>query len=140
MADLLKATGKIVYDPYRGDMKSSTPWWCIVELDTEITRYYRWWLRREKHIILQQPSWDAHITVIRGERECAKHPALWKKYHGKRVNFTYEHGILHSAKDKDQPGHFWWITANCPELDELRKELGLRTGYQYHITIGRTYY
>jgi hypothetical protein len=134
-------TGRIVYDPHRGTMKQGTNWWCVIEIDREITRYYRWWLQKEKHILLQQPAWDAHISVVRGERSVQKNLAQWKKRHGQRVEFKYEHGDIQVSKDKDAPGWFHWIRVDCPAVDEIREELGLIASWKYHhATIGRTYY
>lgn len=136
-----EGVGTVVYDPHRGTMRNNTNWWCVINVDREITRYYRWWLQKEKHIILQQPAWDAHISVIRGERSVARNQHLWKKYHGKRVPFRYEHGDIQISKDKDAPGHFYWIRVDCPAVDEIREELGLIASWKYHhVTIGRTYY
>lgn len=135
-----QGSGIIKYDPHRGDMKGRINWWCVVDVDREITRYYRWWLQKEKHIILQQPSWDAHITIIRGEIACAKHPALWKKYQNHKVDFLYEHGNIRCEKDKKIGGHYYWIDVECPLLSKIRAELGLPVGWKFHITIGRTYY
>lgn len=138
MVDFHRGSGRIVYDPFRAGKKE--PYWCVVEVDTEITRYYRWWLQKEKHIILQKPAWDAHISVVRGERRAAKKQELWKKYHGRKVDFLYEHGKVRCAHDKDQPGLFYWIDVECPLLNTMRTELDLPTGMRFHITIGRTYY
>ncbi len=133
--------GRIIYDPHRGTMKANTNWWCVIDVDKEITRYYRWWLRYEKHIILQQPAWDAHISVVRGERAVQKNAAVWKKHHGRKVKFRYEHGDIQISKDKDAPGYFHWIRVDCPVVDEIREELGLIASWKYHhLTIGRTYY
>jgi hypothetical protein len=38
-------TGLIVYDPNRGTMKTRITNWCVLQVDKEITRYYRWWAR-----------------------------------------------------------------------------------------------
>lgn len=135
-----RGTGRIVYDPNRPGMKSVQPWWCIVEVDREITRYYRWWLQKEQGIILQQPAWDAHISVVRGEVACSRVPHLWKKHHHDRVSFEYDHGLIRKVADKDQPGWFYWIDVDCPQLSKLRADLGLPVGWRFHITIGRTYY
>lgn len=140
MTNYHQGSGIIRYDPYRAEMKRRTQWWCIVEVDREITRYYRWWLKREKHIHLEQPSWDAHISVIRGETACKEHPELWKKYNGQRVDFLYEHGNYRCHPDKTLGGHFYWVDVECPQLDRIRKEMGLPRGWRFHITVGRTYY
>lgn len=139
MVNYHHGSGRIVYDPYRGEMKTA-PFWCVVDVDKEITRYYRWWLQKEKHILLQKPAWDAHISIVRGEQACSKHPQLWRKFHGQTVDFLYEHGNIRVGKDKDQPGQFYWIDVECPKLSLIRAELGLPKGWRFHITIGRTYY
>lgn len=139
MVDFHHGTGIIKYDPYRAEMRNRTTWWCIVNVDREITRYYRWWLQKEKHIILQQPSWDAHVSVIRGEAACSKRKELWKKYDGHKVDFFYEHGTFRSHPDP-AGGRFYWINVECPQLAHIRKEMGLPVGWHFHITVGRTYY
>lgn len=144
-----RSTGTIVYDPRRGDMKRRTKWWCVLLVDREITRYYRWWIGRHlwgrtaiKEDWLCQPSWDAHISVVRGETPRQKFRHLWKKYDKEKVEFKYSHeprfvgnrGVRHS---KD--GDFWLVDVSCPRIDEIREELGLKTFYRYHLTVGRTY-
>lgn len=141
MEQVHRGTGRIVYDPHRGTMKRDTNNWCVIEVDREITRYNRWWLQKEKHIILQQPAWDAHISVVRGERIRPQYRDFWKKRHGQRVEFTYEHGDIQVSKDNDAPGYFHWIRVDCPAVDEIREELGLIASWKYHhMTVGRTYY
>jgi hypothetical protein len=139
VSHLLPGSGKIVYDPHRGDMKNRTQGWCIVEVDREITRYYRWWLQYEKHIHLKQPAWDAHISVVRGEKLRPEFQHLWKKYQGKHVNFTYDHSYIRCEPDPKQGGFFYWIDVDCPELSAMREEMGLPVGWRFHITVGRTY-
>lgn len=140
-------TGTIVYDPYRGGMKTRTNWWCVLNIDTEITRYYRWWLEYERHIHLQPPSWDAHCSIVRGERPARQFESVWKKYHDNKIEFQYEHGnVMSDVSHRTDPGAivntggvYYFIRVECPQLDHIRSELGLRTGYSYHLTIGRTY-
>jgi hypothetical protein len=142
--DFHQGSGTIVYDPYRGAMKKRTNGWCVVEVDKEITRYLRWWMRYEKHIYLQPPSWDAHISIVRGERLDPSVQQLWKKYHRQGVNFVYEHinnyrtarsGFGESADN----GVYYWVDVECPLMDSIRRELGLRQGWKFHLTFGRTY-
>jgi len=138
-------SGLIVYDPYRGEMKRRTKQWCVIEVDKEITRYYRWWLQFEKHIRLQPPSWDAHISIVRGEFLQPDKRHLWKKYQRKEIDFLYQHGDIqcHQVQEKQHgktiSGLFYSIGVECPALDDMRSELGLCTGFKYHLTIGRTY-
>ncbi|MGZ8924510.1 MAG: hypothetical protein ACXW2E_01375 [Nitrososphaeraceae archaeon] len=147
MKDYHKGHGFLQYDPYRGEMKHRTNWWCVINVDREITRYYRWWLSFEKHIHLQQPAWDAHISCVRGERPSPEYLDLWKKYQGERVEFLYKFNNIRvdrsqrtDERAKDAVGGlYYFIDILCPRLDEIRAELGLRTGFNYHLTVGRTY-
>lgn len=147
MKDIVKGTGFIQYDPPRPGMQHRTNWWCVINLNKEITRYYRWWLSYQKHIHLQPPSWDAHISIVRGEKPRPEFIEVWKKYQGKKVEFTYHHGLIRvdkshrtDARAKNAVGgEYHFIDVECPQLDEIRNELGLITGFNYHFTVGRTY-
>lgn len=134
-----KSTGKIVYDPWRGGMKTRTDWWCVVEVDKEITRYYRWWIDKEvinplefKNKGLQIPSWDAHVSIIRGERPYGDLVHLWKKYHGRVVEFEYEHFPETGTKET-----FWQVEVRSEFLTNIRKEFGFPTNYPFHMTVGK---
>lgn len=143
----IKGYGYLQYDPFRGEMKHRTNWWCVLTLDKEITRYYRWWMSFQYHIHLQQPSWDAHISVVRGEKPRPEFVQHWKKYQGEKIEFEYQHGIIHHDKSQrtddraanNVGGLYYFMNVRCPRLEEIRAELGLRTGFNYHVTIGRTY-
>lgn len=127
--------GRIVYDPPRPGMKRNTERWAIVSVDREITRYYRWWVQKTYFIELCQPSWDAHISIVRGERISPKYQELWRRLHGKEIEFQY--GCV--PKQVEGKPHFWYVSAEAPEINQIRAELGLRSDFAYHLTIGRTY-
>ena len=122
-----KGTGIIKYDPYRHGMKRKTEWWSIVQVDKEITRYYRWWVKNQYWIDLCQPSWDAHISIIRGERPTDRVKHLWKKYHNKQIH-------------PNQPSYYWFVEVKSPFLTMIRDEMNLPSNWNFHITIGRTWY
>jgi hypothetical protein len=139
-----KGSGVIVYDPFRGPMKRRTENWCVIDLDREITRYYRWWIKYEKHILLQRPSWDAHISIVRGEKIKPEVQHLWKKYHQQRVEFFYRHvgdyQIVRSGlTDSPDDGNYFIVEVQCDIIDKIRNELQLKTGWFHHLTFGRTY-
>ena len=142
--DLLKTIGTVDYDPHRANMKRNTNNWVVINCDREITRYYRWWLEKELHIRLNQPSWDAHISVVRGERISQDvYDDMWKRQQGRKVNIEYEHGQIYKAEDLKNGGWFYWLRARCAAISEVRDELGLPVKYPNmagHITIGRSYY
>lgn len=137
-------TGKIVYDPKRSPtVRKGEKWWCVVNVDREITRYYRWWIEKELHVKgLCQPSWNAHISVIRGEKPKPEVMHLWKKYQGQVVEFQYKHLPRQSGDTTnwDRPGHYWFVEVDCPFLLDIRKELLLPCKWNLHLTVGRTWY
>lgn len=130
-----KGRGKIVYDPFRAGMKRRTDWWAVIDIDKDITRYYRWWLERRHHLRLDAPAWDAHISVIRGEKPRPDLMHLWKKHHGRVVEFTYGPNMYQAPAADGK--HFWIIDVDCPTVAEIRKEMGRPYDWAPHITIGR---
>lgn len=150
---MIRGTGIIEYDPPRPGMKNRVHGWCVAHVDREITRYFRWWVN--KHILnpldisvqgsqrkypfvpLHAPSWDAHISIIRGERHrfTPEQDALWRKYHGKRMEFYYSLDVHQSPRQAD----FWIVDVVAPQMLNIRKELGLPSNWPLHLTIGRTY-
>lgn len=144
MTDWIKGTGKIVYDPYRGPMKNKIKWWCVIEIDKEITRYYRWWIQRRYHVKgLHPPAWDAHISIIRGETPAPELQQLWKKYHGQTVDFEYQHNphiAPKRAHREDGEGRFWLVDVKCQLGTNIRDEFQFKSDWLFHITVGRTYF
>lgn len=136
-------TGKIVYDPYRGNLKKKPHWWCVVEVDKEITRLFRWWIEKELHVKgLCQPSWDAHISVIRGEKPPQHLMHLWKKYDGQEVTFKYAQNPRQTGDTTggDRPGWYWFVEVEAPFLIDIRKEFGYPHDWKLHLTVGRTWF
>ncbi len=141
--DTLTGYGKIIYDPNRGAMKRKTRWWAVAYVDREITRYYRWWLSRELHLKrLFAGSWDAHVSIVRGEEPHDSLKGLWRRLHGEIVEFEYS-PVVRQAGDTTgetgEKGHFWFVDVWCPEFLEIRDELGLQTHYKFHLTVGKVY-
>ena len=156
-----KSSGVLRYDPNRFDMKTKTKWWAVLEVDREITRYYRSWINREllnplgidhtgmsktmkqRYPIkkLEAPSWDAHVSVIRGEKPRNDLMHLWKKYDGIRFDFCYKHEPRYSGDTtgNDRPDNFWFVEVYAPKLMNIRSELKRPTNWKLHLTVGRTY-
>lgn len=138
---MLTSSGKVIYDPKRNGMKRRTEWWCVMDVDREITRYLRWWAKKELWIDMCEPSWNAHISIIRGEKPKPRLMHLWKKYQNEKFNFEFDLNLRHSGDttDGDRPGHFWFVNVECPELIDIRKELELPYNWKLHLTFGRQY-
>jgi hypothetical protein len=155
--EMIRGTGRICYDPHRPDMARGTKWWCVATVDREITRYLRWFLNREllnplqieqtgslakyPYVNLCQPAFDAHISIIRGRGDFfGGDPKpwqlkLWKKYQGKEMEFFYDTNVTMSKRQPD----FWTMKVDAPQMLEIRKEMGLKSDWKLHITVGRTY-
>lgn len=117
-------------------------WWCVVNVSPEITRYYRWLTCKTiPGLRLYAPSWDAHVTVIRGERPPASKMHLWKAYQGKRVEMwmNCEVQFNRSKATDEKSGTFYFIEVESNDLTNIRAEFGFPTNWKHHLTIGRTW-
>ena len=142
----IKGTGKIIYDPYRPGLKKNKDFWCVVDVDPEITRYYRYWV--DKHISnplgfekkgLIKPAWDAHISVIRGETPPEDKMHFWKKYHGKLTQFEYSPCVKKTKESNrfNQQEDFWFVEVRSSMLKKIRDDFGFKSDWLFHITIGK---
>ena len=130
--------GKIAYDPERGRLKKKPDWWAVVNLDPEISRYYRYQVKRDLGVDLHKPSWGTHVSIIRGEKPYPDKMHLWKKYHGIEVNIKYHHVVRYSGDTShDRPELYWFVNVESPCLIDIRKELNLPCNFGLHMTIGR---
>ena len=126
----VKCTGKIVYDPDRTGLKRRNgPGWAVAELGNGITFYYKWLLERWG-IDIDVPAWQTHVTICDGSKIDAElYKKFWKKYDGQVVEFEYDINVYQFAR-------FYALRVRCPKFDEMRKELGLKPNYPFHITVG----
>lgn len=145
---MFKITGTLQYDPPRDGLKNQpgrkqrTDWWAVVHIPRDITRYYRWLTAKNiPGLKLYAPAWDAHVSVIRGERPSQNKINLWKKYEGERIDMWYDTDIQCS----DIKGHgvtsgkFWFVEVVSPRLAEIRQEFGFPTNWKFHLTFARTW-
>lgn len=137
MKEYIEIEGVIRYDPPRVGMKKNTDFWCILELPHELVKYYQYFVKTDLHIPLADPSWGAHVSIVRGETP--PKPELWKKYDGKRVKIRY-YPYIHVKKDPKKAGLYCFIDFEVPFFRKIRAELGLQSKYTFHFTIGRTHY
>lgn len=129
-----ESTGTIVYDPYRKGKEE--PWSAVVEVNSELTDYYRRLFLQEFNIQLLAANWKPHISLFRGMMEYRPEmKKFWKERNGEKVKFVYTHEL------------FWndshvWINTYFPEFFELREKMGLAKTHLDnetwgHITIGK---
>ena len=142
-----QSKGKVVYDPPRPGLKKKPHKWCILQVDREITRFFRWQVDKEMNPAgfesakLCQPSWDAHVSIVRGELDLrwAKHPERWKEHDGKWVDFYFNYFVRQTDPKKGETDDYWFVDVICDFGTQIREELGLRTDFKFHLTIGRTW-
>ena len=117
-----ESTGKL---KYKGN-------WLTLDCNNGIPRYYAWWINKVLGVKVTTPLHGAHITVVAGKYEDKTSHENWGKHQGKKIKFTYqESSVLYND-------HYWWLRVLCPELVEVRRELGLSDTphHPYHLTIG----
>jgi hypothetical protein len=68
--------------------------------------------------------------MVRGENPSDKGKKLWNSLIGKRLEFSY-------TPDLQTNGKHWWLLVECPQIYEIRKELGLnpKPRHPLHMTI-----
>lgn len=133
---MFELTGQLLYSPERKGLKRSDQSHNLV-LDfpqDEMSDYYQWLLEKQygQCLRLQKPMFNLHVTVVRPQEVDLNHP-LWKKYEGNQLTVKYDHEGLERHWD------FWSLNVYSNELNDIRRELGLRTDFRLHITIGRQY-
>ena len=133
--EVIKSKGIIIFDPIPKTGKVEKlfkPFWAIITTNDDVDKYYRWFLEKEKGLILQAPAWGPHITILDGE---PINEDLWEKvkneYHNKEIEFEHEIFIKTNSKH-------WWLKVYCPEILNLRKRLNLQTNLKWslHLTLG----
>ena len=129
----LVTSARLFYDPKHQRTKFK-PWYCIARVDTGLVRYYQWWIWHLYRVKLTDSAWKPHCTVTRGENPRGR-KMLWKKYDRFPVD-------LHYSPEVWTNGKHWWLPVASPELEKIRKELGLRPRpyVPFHITIGHQVY
>lgn len=131
----MRSRGTLRYSPKRlGEADKASPnWWLILDCDEGIGKYYRFLYHLSRHRVesLLKPAWASHVTVIRDEEPPDELKPLWEKYAGAVVEFDYD-GHVHDN------GNYFWIDVDCPQLLDIRVELGLPREplYPLHLSIG----
>lgn len=104
--------------------------WMVAWLDPEIIKYYRALLPKAWYV--QSPQYSTHISIV---RDFEKPNSLWGKHQGKKVIVKYDLPVYFD-------GPYYWLDAYCPEIENIRIELGLQPFLGdfkcQHITVGNT--
>ena len=121
-----KAKGKLIYYP---------SWWLVLYTDNEICKYYRSLMFLEfKHLKINAPKHEAHISIIYGDREEPLNKHFWGKYKDEEIDISYDPFII-------QDREYFYMRVYCTRIEDIRVELGLPPNHEdtpWHITIGNT--
>lgn len=114
---------------------STEPYRLIVEVDEEISRYYRSLV--PKHFKIKKPLYPAHISLLRNQTP--PNMDVWTRYAGQTVSFQYESFVYYDDL-------YFWLNVYSHELETVRSELGLPPWgdvslspdfqHRFHLTIG----
>jgi hypothetical protein len=125
------STGIINYSPLRNSSKFSMERICVVDVDEELSAYYRkMWTLKNPHIPILKPSWSSHISIMRGSRILDKEKP-WGYKEGLSTEFYYSPYLEFNEK------HLW-INVLCPVFFELRAYYNVPIRFNHgHITIAK---
>lgn len=123
---MIASNGKLQYGP---GLRA------VVWVDPAIAKLYLKLI--PKYYYPQPQMYPAHITVVRLNLEVIKNMAVWNKYEGESVPFSYDNKI-------NFDGTYFYLNVQSERIGEIREELGLpRFRFSdlgadkqcYHITI-----
>lgn len=140
MKNCVKLIGKLVVNPEsrREAKKRGGEDWAIVPVPTGLADFYRTmlldrylhpkWLKESRKV--HGTFWKPHITVLDNRVKLNNNQKnILKRYHNTKIEYEYDVSPYKHWK-------FWALRVYSPQLDEIRKEMGL-SPYTFHITIAR---
>lgn len=156
MSNIIKLTGKILFDPEDVTSKhanqSSWKKVAMVLFEGDVCEYYAWFIKKRFNLTLHKPVRGSHITFINDSmRDLTKNGMLedshvlesWEKvkerWDGKQIE-VYLNLIPGTDSLENEDCHWWLIVPHDKrqELQSIRDELGLgRPFFGLHMTIGR---
>lgn len=132
-----KCNGKFIFSPDRPGLKKSHRAFdnaIILKVDNGITEYYSWWLNRKLNLQLSKPAWGTHITVV-SDKDRVKDEKTFEQLknslNGKIISVPYDVVVR-------KQWQFWVLEVKpTKEMIDIRRQLGLKENYPFHITVGR---
>ena len=132
---LIKSKGILKFNPEnltkKQEMQSSWKKVAMIEIDSEIDQYYKWFVETRFALKLNKNLRGAHVTVISDIVDQDMFNIVAEKYDGLEVEFYY-------SVEPFTNGEHWWLRVFCFEIEPIREELGLDK-YPYfglHLTLG----
>lgn len=131
---IFEMSGRVCYDPHNGRQSKHEDYWCVINVNREITRYYREQFRRKFGILLYAPAFDAHISVLRGMKHSTpKMDENWEYLNNKDVEIYYDSDLYWN-------NNHVWINTYCKEYFNIREYYGVadwNVSNFSHLTIGK---
>lgn len=133
MTQWIKLSGKLIYEPVRPDLKKTHKQRTLIIQPRydDMDLYYQWFLKKRYGLMLQRPVWRTHVTIVKGDERFTNAEA-WKKHEGRFIEFEY-------SPELEKRWQFWVLPVRGAKLKDMRAELGLKSDFPFHITIGRLY-
>jgi hypothetical protein len=140
MENVIKLTGKIVFDPpdKTTKHKNQATWKRVAMVvfdNDDLCQYYAWFIFRRFNIVLNPPIRSAHVTFINDRTTDINRnwSEVKEKWNGKEIE------IILDVDPRTNSEHWWMNVPNehRTELQEIRNELGLsRPYFGMHCSIG----
>lgn len=104
----------------------------VAKVSNDIYRYYAWFLNKQYGVVLEPPPFGSHITIADGRKkiDLDKFAEYLSKIDLKKLTIECSPSIYTHWE-------FFAVRVYSPELDVIRKKLGLSSNYPFHITIGK---
>jgi hypothetical protein len=118
--------GACTYDP-GVNTKHFDPWWLIINVDPEIIRLYRYFLRGWGIKVVPNNLWGPHISVVKGIRP--RNLSSWGLDIEIKFNYT---NIVRWDNDFHA-----WLDVYSDDLEKILIDLGLPPTPRFHLTLGR---
>jgi hypothetical protein len=150
-SEWITATGRLQYNPPRPGLKRNNgDWWAVVNVPG-LADYLRWLLEKNwwnesdegdklaignVKVDLQPPSWQSHISLIRGEMP-RDNIEKWGWKNGKEITFSYSNRPRKVIQGNNMNTEYWVCDVISNEMQEIRSFYNLETFYKFHLTIGR---
>lgn len=135
MCQLVEVPAKLSFDPPNLTKKHLTQsQWKIVSIaliDTDINKYYAWFIKKRFNLSLVEPLRGGHVTFISDRiSELQEYNKVKNRWNGQQIDLKLNLNIRTNGK-------YWWLKAECPVFNQIRDDLKLgEPFFSYHMTIG----
>lgn len=134
---MLEISTTILFDPInltdKHEKQSEWKKTVVCVTDSEIDKYYAWFLERRFNLVLNRSIRKAHITIVADRiTDKEKYQQAKEIFNGKEIIFKYDPEEIRSN------GTDWWIKVYNTDIEAIREFAGLerKPFFNLHCTIG----